>query len=76
MLLDCCRIYPPPSGHSEVKHERIAPVGFNQPIFRPPPEARHDRTGQSLAKVHGKSSPQIRSTNFHTRNPLALQNLG
>jgi demethylmenaquinone methyltransferase/2-methoxy-6-polyprenyl-1,4-benzoquinol methylase len=73
VLGDLARIHPPVTRHAEVKDERVASIGFDEPIFRTPPKSRHTRAGQPLAKINRKSSPKIGPPGFNTGNAVALE---
>lgn len=73
VLLDHCWIDPPPSRHAEVKDERVAAVGVDQPIFGAASQPRDAGPGQALAEILGKRAPEVRAAGFDALDPTALE---
>jgi demethylmenaquinone methyltransferase/2-methoxy-6-polyprenyl-1,4-benzoquinol methylase len=76
VLLKLQGIDPPASRHSKVKHHRVVSIGMDQPIFRASAKPRHSSTGEPLAKILRKRSPQVGAPGFDTVNAAALKDMG
>ena len=76
MLADLARIDSPVARHPQVKHQSVAPVGVDQPVFGAAAKPDDPRAGQPLAKVDRKRPPQIRPARLDPFDPAAIKHVG
>ena len=76
MLADFARVDPPMARHAEVKNQRIAAIGIDQPVFGPPAQADNPRTGQPLAEVDRQGVTKVGPPRLDPFDATAVEDMG
>ena len=76
VLADVGGVDPPPPRHSQVKYQRVAAIGLDQPIFGTTAKRGDPRPDQPLAKIDRHRPAEIGAARLDPHEPTPLEHLG
>ena len=76
VLADLARIDPPVARHTQVKHQGVATLGVDQPIFGTAAKPGDPRARQPLAEIRRERPAQIGPAGLDPLNPAAVKHMG